>query len=269
MEIDKGRLNGIIAMAQLLEALKAAGVDYELASFTGGSAANAIPTGAKATIVTDEGGKTAVKSAAAALQAELTAKYTGIEEDVTILVADAEMPAQVVSAADSDAALRYVLGIIDGVHTMSQYVDGLVESSSNLGLFQMDAEGVKATSYTRSSDPERFLEIEAQMTALAEECGLAWNTTKTADAWPYNPDNKLLPLVREIYQKLNGEPINEVSVHAGLECGTFAILNPKLNMISIGPDLTDVHSPAETLYLKSIPKTWHLLEGVLQSLPQA
>ena len=40
-------------------------------------------------------------------------------------------------------------------------------------------------------------------------------------------------------------------------------------MISIGPDLTDVHSTAETLYLNSIPKTWRLLEGILQSLPQA
>ena len=50
---------------------------------------------------------------------------------------------------------------------------------------------------------------------------------------------------------------------------TFALLNPALNMISIGPDLTDVHSTAETLYLNSIPKTWRLLEGILLGLPQA
>jgi len=34
-------------------------------------------------------------------------------------------------------------------------------------------------------------------------------------------------------------------------------------MISIGPDLENGHTPGETLYLKSIPKTWHLLEGIL------
>jgi dipeptidase D len=210
-----------------------------------------------------------VKEIATALQAELAAEFTGIEDGVTILVSEAELPEKVVSEADRDNALRYVLGIIDGVHTMSAYVDGLVESSSNLGVFRIDAEGVSATSYTRSSDPERFLEIEQQMTSLAEDCGFAWSTTKTADAWPYNPDNKLLPLVREVYLALNGEPIREVSVHAGLECGTFALLNPALNMISIGPDLKDVHSTAETLYLSSIPKTWRLLEGILLGLPQA
>ena len=43
VEIDKGRLNGIIAMARLLEALKAEGILYELASLSGGSAPNAIP----------------------------------------------------------------------------------------------------------------------------------------------------------------------------------------------------------------------------------
>lgn len=34
-------------------------------------------------------------------------------------------------------------------------------------------------------------------------------------------------------------------------------------MISIGPDLKDGHTPAETLYLDSIPKIWRLLEGIL------
>lgn len=52
-------------------------------------------------------------------------------------------------------------------------------------------------------------------------------------------------------------------MHVGLECGTFKTLKPELDMISIGPDLKDVHTPRETLYFNSIPKTWRLLEGIL------
>ena len=84
-----------------------------------------------------------------------------------------------------------------------------------------------------------------------------------ADPWPYNPNSKLLALTKEAYKKLNGEDIKVVAVHAGLECGTFAKLNPELDLISIGPDLKDVHSPKETLYLNSIPKTWNLLQEIL------
>lgn len=54
-------------------------------------------------------------------------------------------------------------------------------------------------------------------------------------------------------------------MHAGLECGCFKEKNPDLDMISIGPDLKDVHTPNEVVYLNSIPKTWHLLEGIFAS----
>ena len=268
IEIDKGRLNGTVAMARLLDALKEAGVPYELASFTGGTADNAIPTGASAVIVTDSASVSAVEETADKLQGTLETEYAGIESGFTLRVLPAEPTAQVVSEADRDSALRYVLEIIDGVHTMSPYVDGLVESSSNLGIFRLDADGVYAVSYIRSSNPDLLVEIHNQQTLLAEACGFTWTVKKTADAWEYKPDNALLPLVREVYLALNGEPIREVALHAGLECGTFALLNPDLNMIAIGPDLSDVHSTAETVYLNSIPKTWRLLEGILHALPQ-
>lgn len=77
---------------------------------------------------------------------------------------------------------------------------------------------------------------------------------------------KLLALTQQTYKKLHGTDIKVVAVHAGLECGTFAKLNPKLDMISIGPDLKDVQSPKETLYLNSIPRIWNLLQELLLQL---
>jgi dipeptidase D len=56
------------------------------------------------------------------------------------------------------------------------------------------------------------------------------------------------------------------AIHAGLECGVFYELADDLDMVSIGPDVLNAHSPEETLYLASIPKTWHLLEQLLVTL---
>lgn len=84
-----------------------------------------------------------------------------------------------------------------------------------------------------------------------------------ADAWPYDPDSRLLENTKRIYREQNGAEITVLTVHAGLECGTFKALKPDLDMISIGPDLADVHTVNETLYMNSIPRIWRLLEGLL------
>lgn len=57
----------------------------------------------------------------------------------------------------------------------------------------------------------------------------------------------------------NGEDIKVVAVHAGLECGTFKLLAPEVDMISIGPDVANARTINETLYLDSIPKLWNLV----------
>ena len=54
-----------------------------------------------------------------------------------------------------------------------------------------------------------------------------------------------------------------------LECGTFAKMNPDLDMVSIGPDLINVHSTSEMLYLLTIPKTFNLLAGILDGVAAA
>jgi len=55
----------------------------------------------------------------------------------------------------------------------------------------------------------------------------------------------------------------DVPATQGMENKPLVILQVHLDMISIGPDLEDVHTPNEVLYLKLIPKTWRLLEGIL------
>jgi dipeptidase D len=81
-------------------------------------------------------------------------------------------------------------------------------------------------------------------------------------------DSRLVPVIQRIYEAQNGEAIKVEAIHAGLECGVFYELAEGLDMVSIGPDVLNAHSPEETLFLASIPKTWHLLERLLVSLEE-
>jgi len=118
----------------------------------------------------------------------------------------------------------------------------------------------------RSSVGDRLKEIEDYQQKLGEECGLKVTIIEGSRPWPVKEDSKIVPKIQEIYHSLTGEEIKVTALHAALECGAFSELSPELDMASIGPDLTDVHSPGETLYLVSVAKVWHLLEELLTSL---
>ena len=266
IEANKGRCNGLIAMARLLKEVRDQGLEFGLVSFGGGTASNAIPSKANAVIMIKAADKESLKKIADAWLSSLQKKYAGIEDGIQFLITEAPAAGQVLSAQDRDNAILFTDEIIDGVNTWSADMKGLVESSSNLGIFTADQSGIAARTYVRSSVGELEERIVQSQQELALRCFYHSEVTKMADPWPYNPNSKLLALTQQTYKKLNGTDIKVVAVHAGLECGTFAKLNPKLDMISIGPDLKDVHSPKETLYLNSIPRIWNLLQELLLQL---
>ena len=262
--IDKGRLNGLIGLANFL---KNVDINYELASFSGGTASNAIPTKGIANIVINNKDKELFINKFNNYCDELKIKYNGIEEDIKCEVNELDDIPLVISKNEKDNAIKYLSEIIDGVYTMSKDMKDLVESSSNLGLFKIDNGLIEFTSLIRSSSPEKEEELINKELELAKECGYEAKTAKGSDAWPYDPNSKLVELAKSVYKKQNKEEIKVSAVHAGLECGTFKKLKPELDMISIGPDLVDGHTIKETLYLSSLPKVWHLLEGILKDYP--
>ena len=56
------------------------------------------------------------------------------------------------------------------------------------------------------------------------------------------------------------------ALHAGLECGILSGKMPELDCISLGPDLTDIHTPRERLHIASTLRTWKLILATLKEL---
>ena len=75
-----------------------------------------------------------------------------------------------------------------------------------------------------------------------------------------------MPTACEAYQELTGEEMKVEPIHAGVECGAFARKNPKLDMISIGPTLRDVHTPQETCDIPSVGVTAELVRRILDEI---
>jgi dipeptidase D len=84
--------------------------------------------------------------------------------------------------------------------------------------------------------------------------------------WKPNPESAILKLAKEEYRKLYGKEPEVKAIHAGLECGLFLEKYPTLDMISIGPEMTDVHSPDEKMQISSVGKFWDFLVKILEAV---
>ena len=263
VEINKGRLNAIRGLATLLKQIENDGVNYELSLFEGGTASNAIPAKATTTIVIYAEDQTKLEKRVNTYLNEIIEKYKGIEENIKCTVTKVEHNLKVISNEEKNNLIRYVTEVYDGVYTMSQDMKDLVESSSNLGLVKLNQDGISVAGLIRSSSPEKEIELVNLEKNLAKECGYEVIPKKSTDAWKFDPNSELLEIAKEVYKAQNNEDIEVAAIHAGLECGTFKKIKSDLDMISIGPDLKDGHTINETLYIRSIPKIWYLLEGIL------
>ena len=118
----------------------------------------------------------------------------------------------------------------------------------------------------RSSSDEKLEEIHEYQKELALKTGLDITVTVDTKAWPVNPDSVLAVQIPEIYKKQNGKEMTVTGLHAGLECAEFYRIDDSIDMVSIGPDIDEVHSPNEVVHLDSIPVTWNVLKELLTSL---
>lgn len=264
--IDKGRINAIQETANLLAFLDDEGIVYELASLSGGDALNAIPTDCQALIVVAAGDAERVRELAAQHAEGLAKAYAASDPDVQVSVEDAELPASVFEAKQRGDIVDLASLYPDGLFALSQEMEGLVESSSNLGVLHADETAVEAESFARSTKEELLETVGMRQARLAERCGFAADITSNNPPWPVDTSSTLLPIMQEAYRETAGEELAAVSTHGWLECASFAGKAPELDMVAIGPTIDNPHSTDETLHLDTIVPVYRMLELTLSRL---
>ncbi len=266
--IGAGKLNAAQTTGQLLTYLSEQNIPYELDYINCGTSPNAIPNQAEALLVVKKQTVPRVKELLIQRTAELADAYSASDPDVTISIKPTKLPQTVFKGNQAQNIVNYAALVFDGIHTMSQTVDGLVESSSNLGVFRANKDEIVASLFARSSQKALLDTIGLQQLRLAQMCGYSVTQKQSSDPWPADPNSKLQALMRQVYFDQTGNDLILKYLHAGLECGTFARLNEKLDMIAIGPEIHDVHSVKETLYISSVVPVYHLLDETLTRLSQ-
>ena len=267
--INKGHANALVSLATAMAAVKKAGVAYQIADFSGGQAPNAIPKFGKVRFSIAPADVDKAKAALDGFMVEFKAAFDNVEPEYSFAVAvDDAAPERVLSAKTSCDLIDLMTMCPNNVHTMSPFVDGLVESSSNVGTISIDHETITFADFARSSVEYHATQIGLICEAMAAHCGFEFTSDGHIPGWAVNPNSKLVPITCAAYKALTGKDMVVEPVHAGVECGAFAQKNPHLDMIAIGPTLMDVHTPNEKCNLEDVRVTTELVVAVLEKIAE-
>lgn len=264
-EIHKCRANANILMGRALCELLTV-CDIRLMSINGGAKDNAIPREANALVAIDD--VASARSAVAALDAALKTEYYTTDGKAFVSLKPADSNLVPMTASCTRRISCFLFCVPNGVQMMSADVPGLVQTSTNLGRMYMEEESDSfvCSFMPRSSVNSQKDEVIERITALGTALGATIEIPSSYSAWEYRPESPLRDIMVEAFKNVYGEEPKIAALHAGLECGIISGHMPWLDCISFGPDLKDIHTPRERMYIHSVERTWRLLRETLKRI---
>ncbi|MBE6748757.1 MAG: aminoacyl-histidine dipeptidase [Ruminococcaceae bacterium] len=262
IEIDKGRVNSNILAGRVLNHLKSTG--FDLLSVDGGNKTNAITNLTKIRLCANNKDEF-IKEATEYLEViknELSVR----EPDFTYQIKPLENGTFSAISNESAYAVIYALACVpNGVIDMSAEIQGLVETSLNLGILETDERNIKMHISLRSNKETTMNALEEKLSAFFECLPCEFSVSDKYPSWEFNNNSTLQKLYKEVYENETGKALKVEAIHAGLECGVFASKIKDFDCISIGPDMFDVHTVKERLSVSSTERIFKILLKVLEN----
>ena len=238
----------------------------KLANIDGGTLRNAIPREAFATVAVPANESENLKKLVAEIES-INKKELTDDQGLTISIKATDMPKEFIDVATLDNVLKAVSEAPNGVIKMSEEIEGVVETSSNMAIIKSDAGKLIVSFLHRSSSEDAKKDICNQIRGLFEKYGASVEHGGDYPGWQPNANSPILNAMKEVYQKNFGKVPEVKVIHAGLECGILGASYPNWDMISFGPTIRFPHSPDEKIHIESVKKFWDYLVETLKEIP--
>ena len=262
-EIHMGRANATVLLGRVLREIDLA-CDWRLVSLTGGNKDNAIPREAHAIIMTDEVNK--LTGVIDRLDNAISKEFSATDQMLHLSCEEAVCDVKPMTKESTKRSLLLLSSLPNGVRRMSRDIEGLVETSLNLGITSTDEKKLMLGFSLRSSVASAYDALKKKVTFVAEGLGAVVEMRGEYPAWEYVADSPLREKMIEIYRDMTGKELKVLAIHAGLECGIFAGKLPGLDAVSFGPDIWDIHTPDEHLSVSSVERVYRFIRRIIEEL---
>jgi len=269
IDIPLGRGNAIKVFFRILnEASLKLGV--RMASVDGGSLRNAIPREAFGVLAVDESKVSDLAMLADGIADTIKGELSATEPDIKITLEETGLPSALIDKKTQEKLSFSVRACPNGVIRMSDSMEGLVETSTNLAIMKSDPETktINGACLMRSSVDSAKTELGARIKAVFTLAGGNVTFSGAYPGWKPNMDSPILKIMQEVYNKKFGKVPKIMAIHAGLECGILGGKYPHWDMISFGPTIRYPHSPDEKVNIETVRKFWEFLVETLKNIPE-
>lgn len=266
IDINKERGNSNKILGRIIYNLSQNKPIY-LAQINGGAKMNAIPRESDAVVLVSSKDKESFENEIKEWNKIIRHELKAVDPDVTVeLNMSSSNYDRIFSKETMEKVITALVLIPNGVQTMSMEIQGLVQSSTNLGVVTTKENEVILENAIRSSVRTLKLDVVRKLEALAKLINANIVNDGDYPAWEYREDSYIRQVFVNCYKKIHGKEPKITAIHAGLECGLFDETLDNVDMISLGPNMSDVHTPNERLSISSTRRVWEYLLEVLKEI---
>ncbi|ENB2052278.1 aminoacyl-histidine dipeptidase [Vibrio fluvialis] len=265
-DIHTGRGNANKLIARFL-AGHAQELDLRLIEFRGGSLRNAIPREAFVTVAIPADNQTKLDELFTTYTELLKAELGRVETNLVTFNEAKEAALGVFALADQQRVIAALNACPNGVIRMSDDIEGVVETSLNVGVITTDEQQIKVLCLIRSLIDSGRSQVENMLTSVAELAGADIVFSGAYPGWKPDADSEIMHIFRDMYEGIYGHKPNIMVIHAGLECGLFKKPYPEMDMVSFGPTIKFPHSPDEKVKIDTVGLFWEQMIALLENIP--
>ena len=261
IEIHEERANANILLGRFFLCLKEV-CEYDIVTMKGGAKDNAIAKDAQAQFITSDIDLT--RKMVAQFQEYMRVEYGVKDPEIELVLEDqGEKVCQVLDALSQEKILTALNLMPNGIVAMSADIEGLVETSLNMGVMELDEKELVLDYSIRSSITSAKNMLSDKIIQLTKMLGGDTELHGDYPSWTYDRESEFRDLCLDVFRKMYGKEAKVDIIHAGLECGILSGKIPGLECISIGPDMQDVHTPNEKISISSVARVWEYIKAVL------
>ena len=263
IEINKGRASANKVMANILKELSDQ-TEFELISVDGGLKDNAIPVSCAAIIACDKKLDDLAKDVRC-IANPIAQRYKDTDPKMKIDVNPVhDNKKSSMTRKDTRKVIEALYSLPEGVQKMSSDIEGLVQTSLNMGILSTENDHLEISYCVRSSVDSQKKELTGILKKKAEETKGELILTGDYPGWQYKQDSLLRDRMVEIYKEQYGsDPVIE-AVHAGVECGLFAGKISGLDCVSYGPNLLEIHTCRERMDIESVRRVYRFTRKIIE-----
>ena len=262
-EIHKGRASANQVMGRVLCSAMERVPGLRLNDVRGGRFDNVIcsKNQAKVAVPADQAGE--LECFVQEFDAVLKNEYAGCDDNISLTCRQLALEGALTQEVTANI-LRTLLVVPQGVQAMNVDFPGLVQTSLNLGIMGMEEDGLHFSLSIRSCIASQKAMMVQRIRAILALGGGTVSERSDYPGWQYARESALREDVLAVYKEVCGKDGTIEATHGGLECGLFIEKMPGLDVISMGPELHDVHSVKERLNVASTRRVYEVTCKLLE-----